>query len=204
MPLTTILEDEIFDVWGIDFMGTFVSSYGNTYILVSVDYVSKWFEVAASPNNEARSVVAFLKKNIFTRFGSPRAIISDGGSHFCNKAFDTLLAKYGVNHKVSTPYHPQSSGQVKISNREIKSILSKIVNANRTNWSKKLDDALWAYRTTYKTPIGMSPYRLLFGKAFHLPVELENKSMWVLRKLNLEWDVAANLQVEQLNELDEF
>ncbi|XP_070056564.1 uncharacterized protein [Nicotiana tomentosiformis] len=125
-------------------MDPFVSSCGNTYISVVVDYVSKLIEVVALPNNEAWSMVAFLKKNIFTRFGTPRAIISDGGSHFCNKAFDTLLSKYGVTHKVSTPYHPQVSGQVEVSNREIKSILSKTVNANRTDWSKKLDDALWA------------------------------------------------------------
>ncbi|XP_070023097.1 uncharacterized protein [Nicotiana sylvestris] len=100
IPLTTILEVDIFDVWGIYFMGPFVSSCGNTYILVAVGYVSKWVEAVDLPNNEAQSVVAFLKKNIFTRFGTPRAIISDGGSHFCNKAFDTLLAKY--DHKVST------------------------------------------------------------------------------------------------------
>ncbi|XP_070017665.1 uncharacterized protein [Nicotiana sylvestris] len=110
MPLTTILEIDIFNVWGINSMGPFVSSCGNTYILVVVDYVSKWVEFVALPNNEARSVVAFLKKNIFTRFGTPRAIISDGSSYFYNKAFETLLSKYGVTHKVSTPYHPQASG----------------------------------------------------------------------------------------------
>ncbi|XP_070046561.1 uncharacterized protein [Nicotiana tomentosiformis] len=142
MPLTTILEIDIFNVWGIYFMGPFVSSCRNTYILVALDYVSKWIEIIALSNNEARSVVAFLKKNIFTRFGTPRAIISDGGSHFCNKDFDTLLSKYSVTDKVTTPYHPQANGQVEVSNREIKSILAKTMNENQTDWSKKLDDAL--------------------------------------------------------------
>lgn len=135
-----------------------MSSCGNAYILVAVDYVSKWVEAVALPNNEGSSVVAFLKKNIFTRFGTPRAIISDGGSHFCNEAFDTLLSKYDVTHKVTTPYYPQASGQVEVFNREIKSILSKTVNVNWTDWSKKLNDALWAYQTDYKIPIGMSLY----------------------------------------------
>ena len=131
MPLNPILVVELFDVWGIDFMGPFPTSYGHTYILVGVDYVSKWVEAIPCKTNDHRVVLKFLKANIFSRFGVPKAIISDGGSHFCNKPFENLMAKYGVKHKVATPYHPQTSGQVELANREIKTILMKVVNANR-------------------------------------------------------------------------
>ena len=109
MPLNNILEVELFDVWRINFMGLFPSSSGNQYILVAVDYISKWAEAGAFPANDAKVVTKFLKKNIFTIFGTPRAIISYGGSHFCNRNIEALLAKYGVKHKVATPYHPQTS-----------------------------------------------------------------------------------------------
>ena len=110
MPLNPIIVVELFDVWGIDFMGPFPTSYGHTYILVGVDYVSKWVEAIPCKTNDHRVVLKFLKGNIFSRFGVPKAIISDGGSHFCNKPFENLMAKYGVKHKVATPYHPQTSG----------------------------------------------------------------------------------------------
>ena len=141
----TILEVELFDLWGMDFMGPFPPSYNNLYILLAVDYVSKWVEAIPTRTNDVRVVAQFLRSHIFLLFGTPRALITDNGTHFYNKMIDKVLQKYGVRHRTSLAYHPQSNGQAKVSNREIKSILKKTVNSSRKDWSKKIKDALWAY-----------------------------------------------------------
>nr|GEW56652.1 reverse transcriptase domain-containing protein [Tanacetum cinerariifolium] len=135
------------------------------YILVAVDYLSKWVEAKALPTNDARVVVKFLK-SLFSWFGTPKAIISDRGTHFCNDQFSRVLAKYRVTHRLSTAYHPQTSGQVEVTNRGLKRILERTVGENRASWSDKLKDALWAFQTSFKTSISC----FAIGE-HHLPIE---------------------------------
>nr|GEV16558.1 reverse transcriptase domain-containing protein [Tanacetum cinerariifolium] len=175
MPKNSIKVCEIFDVWGIDFMGAFPSSRGNKYILVAIDYLSKWVKANALPTNDAQVVCKFLK-SLFARFGTPRAIISDGGTKFCNDHFAKVMLK----------------------------ILERTVGENHASWSDKLDGVLWAFRTAFKTPIGCTPYKLVYEKACHLPIELEHKAYWALKHANFDLLTASDHPKVQLNELNEL
>nr|GEV77973.1 reverse transcriptase domain-containing protein [Tanacetum cinerariifolium] len=160
-------------------------------------------EAKALPTNDARVVVKYLK-SLFARFGTPREIISDCGTYFYNDKFAKVMSKYGVTHRLATAYYPQTSGQVEVSNRGLKRILKRTVGENRASWSDKLDDALWAFRTAFKTPIGCTPYKLVYGKSYHLPIELEHKAYWVLKHANFDLKIAGDHRKLQLNELNEL
>ncbi|GJU38558.1 reverse transcriptase domain-containing protein [Tanacetum coccineum] len=185
---------KVLDVWGLDFMGPFPQSRGIKYILVAVDYVSKWVKAQALPTNDARVVVKFLRY-LFARFGVPKALISDRGTHFCNSQLEKALQRYGVTRKLSTAYHPQSNGQIKVTNKAIKHILERSVGYNPKGWSEKLNDALWAFRTAYKTPTRCTPFRLVYGKACHLPVEIEHKAHWLSELAELRDGAYENTRI---------
>jgi hypothetical protein len=141
---------------------------------------------------------------IFPRFGVPLIVISDAGSHIIDRTFQKALAEVGVDHRIVTPYHPQISGQAETSNKQIKNILQKMVNEMGKGWRSKLSDALWAYRTAFKPPIGMTPYQLVYRKTCHLPIELEHKTFQAIKKWNIDLMAADNKRKIQIAELEEW
>ena len=124
----------------------------------------------------AKNSKKMFKDTIFPQFRVSRMVISDGGTHFADKNFHKYLLRHGIHHNIATPYHPQTSGQAETSNKQIKNILQKTVNEMGIPWKDRLPNELWAYRIAYKTPLEMSPYQLVYGKTYHLPVELEFKA----------------------------
>ncbi|GJZ33977.1 reverse transcriptase domain-containing protein [Tanacetum coccineum] len=194
----------------IDFMRLFPSSRGNKYILVAVDYLSKWVEAKAIPTNDARVVCKFLK-SLFAQFGAPRAIISDCGTHFYNDQFAKVMLKSShsdgwiLTRTLHRAYHSRhTSGQVCVRYPIVATtnlFKRNTVAENRASWTDKLDDSLWAFRTAYKTPIGCTPYKLVYGKACHLPIELEHKAYWPLKHANFDLKTTGDHRKVQLNEL---
>nr|GEU31204.1 hypothetical protein [Tanacetum cinerariifolium] len=157
---------------------------GNQYYCI-LDGFSGYFEIPIDLKDQEKTTFTFpygtfaYRRMRFGLFNAPGTFQSDRGTHFCNDQLAKVMLKFGVTHHLATPYHPQTNGQVEVSNRGLKRILERIVGKNRASWSDKLDDALWAFRAAYKTPIGCTPYKLVYGKACHLPIELEHKAYWV-------------------------
>jgi transposase InsO family protein len=156
-----------------------------------VDYVSKWVKAMPCRKASTEESIAMIKSMIFPHFVTLRILISDGGTHFTGKNFKMCLSKLGIEHRISTSYHPLTNGQAETSNKQLKSILNKTIEKGGKDWSKKLDRALWVYRTAFKTPIGMTRYHFVYSKAFHLLVELEHKAYWAIEEMNLDLDAAV-------------
>jgi transposase InsO family protein len=145
-----------------------------------------------------------IKSMILPRFGTLRILISDGGTHFTRKNFKKCLSKLGTEHRISTAFPPQTNGQVETSNKQLKSILNKTIEKRGKDWSKKLDGALWAYRTAFKTLVGITPYQFVYGKACHLLVELEHKAYWAFKEMNLNLDAVVVKRRIKISELEEM
>nr|GEY50567.1 reverse transcriptase domain-containing protein [Tanacetum cinerariifolium] len=160
--------------------------YDVTHRLATAYHPQTSGKVEVSNRGLKRILERTVGENRTSWFGTPCAIISDRGTHFCNDQFAKVMLKYGVTHRLATAYHPQTSGKVEVSNRGLKRILERTVGENRASWSDKLDDALWAFRTAFKTPIGCTPYKLVYGKACHLSIELEHKAYWALKHCNYD------------------
>jgi transposase InsO family protein len=127
--------------------------------------ISKWVEAMPCRKASTEKFIATIKSVIFSRFGTPRILISDGGTHFTRNNLKRCLSKLGIEQRVSMAYHPQTNRQAETSNRQLKSILNKTIEKGGKDWSKKLDGDLWAYRTVFKTLVGMTPYQFVYGKA---------------------------------------
>ncbi|GKE21936.1 reverse transcriptase domain-containing protein [Tanacetum coccineum] len=158
-------------------------------------------EIADKFPDEHLMVLKYKFNNDEPWFGVPKALISNRGTHFCNSQLEKALQRYGVTLKLYTAYHPQSNGQTKVTNRAIKHILERSMGYNPKDWSEKLNDALWAFRMAYKTPTGCTPFRLVYGKACHLPVEIEHRADWALKQCNMDLTLASESRLMHLNEL---
>jgi hypothetical protein len=202
-PLHPIMPTEVFQRWGLDFIGPInppAKGTKNRYIITATDYTIKWVEARVLKDNTAASTAKFIFKEIITKFGCPIELVSDQESHFLNETIQILTKKFMVLHRKSTTYYPQANGQAENTNKVIKTTLTKMVNANRTDWDTKLYAALWAYRTAYKVTTKHTPFSLVFGTEALLPLT------FIYHEENLqrsqEWHPVLKRRMEQLKTLD--
>jgi RNase H-like domain found in reverse transcriptase/Integrase core domain/Integrase zinc binding domain len=205
LPLNPSLPLLPFEKWGIDYVGPVhpTSPRQNAYILLAVDYLTKWVEAKAVKTADKKTTAKFLFEYIFTRFGVPRVLISDRGTHFLNDLIEELTTAYGIDHRKTTPYHPQTNGLAERVNQTIVRILRKTIQDNKRDWDTKLNAALWAYRTTFKVTTKQTPFALVYGVEAILPIEIEIPSLRIA--IEDRWPISESirdrvLMLEGLNE----
>jgi hypothetical protein len=206
MPLIPLLALAPFEKWGIDFVGPIAPAtrHGRKrYILVATDYATKWAEAAATRTDDAKTVAKFLYENIISRFGCPKELISDRGTHFLNSTIEALTTKYLIKHRKTSPYHPRANGQTEKTNGLLCQILTKTISGSATDWDDKLWSALWAYRTAYKVTTQFTPFQLVYGQEAILPIEFEIPSLRVAIENRLGDEDSLKARLYALEALDE-
>ncbi|BFI32702.1 hypothetical protein MPTK2_3g07970 [Marchantia polymorpha subsp. ruderalis] len=205
MPLQVSLPLVPFEKWGIDYIGEIHphSSRGMAYIVVATEYLTKWAEAKAVKANTAAHAATFMYENIISRFGCPRILVSDRGTHFLNEMFQDLTDRFKIDHRKTTPYHPQTNGQTERVNGILVSILRKTVFDSKRDWDSKLTAALWAYRTTFKVTTQATPFSLVYGLEATLPIEFEVESLRVAVQSRLTTSQSLLDRFTMLAELDE-
>ncbi|XP_028121773.1 protein NYNRIN-like [Camellia sinensis] len=191
--------------WGMDIIGPFVppSSTGYRYILAATDYFSKWAEAVALKDIKSTVVSEFIRTHIIYRFGIPESIIMDNGQPFRSDALNKLFAKYKIKNNHSSRYHAPANGLAEAFNKTLCKILKKMVDKNKKAWHEKLQEALWTYRTSYRTPTQATPYSLVFGGEAVLPLEVQIPSLRVAIQESLTEDESARVRLAELETLDE-
>jgi hypothetical protein len=203
IDLQTLSSPWPFSTWGIYIIGKInpSASNGHEFILVAIDYFTKWVEAESFRAVKTKQVIKFVKEHILCRFGVPHKIVTDNGVQF-GAELDGFLEKYGIQHHRSSPYRPQTNGAVEAANKNIKKILAKMVERGR-DWAEKLPMALWAYRTSIRASTGFSPFSLVYGAEAILPVNLQICSTKVLTEGQVEDEEWTRLRNEELELLDE-
>ena len=206
MPIYPVIPLQPFAKWGLDFIGPIKpksQSTGCEYILVATDYFTKWAEAKALRNNTAAEVAKFLYENIMTRFGCPVELVSDQGTHFLNQVMEELTTKHMIIHKKSSTYHPQCNGQAESTNKILVKTLKKIIEGHKKDWDRKLNSALWAYRTSYKVTTGMTPFRMAYGLEAVVPMEFMVPSLRMAMQEKLPMEKAREERIQELLNLEE-
>ena len=203
-PLHPTVASWPFDAWGLDVVGPLPkSSGGHLYILAATDYFSKWAEAIACKDVKKEAVVSFIRTNIIYRYGVPRYIITDNGKEFCNKAMDKLCEQFGFKQHFSSMYNAPANGLAEAFNKTLGNLLKKIVSRSKKDWHEKMGEALWAYRTTFRTPTQATPYSLVYGVEAVLPLEQQIPSLRIAIQEGLTNEENVHLRLQELEALDE-